>query len=213
MTISENKSYCSTYLDMLKTTIMENLPTTELINIVINENINRDCSDLDYLDSASINEIVNKYSLSRLSVSRLKAAFELGKRLFERKANYIETISGPEDIYNLLKARLAHALNEHFICITLDSKNMILSKSIIAKGSVDRCVVHPREIFYEAVKSLAVAVIIVHNHPTGETTPSEDDIKLTGRLCSAGKLIGIPVLDHVIIGRDSFGSFKERGLS
>jgi DNA repair protein RadC len=94
----------------------------------------------------------------------------------------------------------------------LDARNKLITKETISIGTINSSLVHPREVFEPAIRELAVAIILVHNHPSGDPTPSEDDIALTKRLIEAGKILGIEVTDHIIIGKNKYFSFKERGL-
>jgi len=137
------------------------------------------------------------------------ACFELGKRLLKGKAAglYLK----PEDVWQELKDIREHK-KEHFIIFYLDSRNQEIKREIISVGSLNANLVHPREVFEPAVKHLAAQVILAHNHPSGNPEPSEDDLTLNRRLVEAGQILGIEVVDHIIIARNGFLSFKEKGL-
>ena len=106
---------------------------------------------------------------------------------------------------------MKHLTQEHFVVLFLDTKSFVVSKKTIFIGSLNKAIVHPREVFKEAIKRSSASVICAHNHPSGDPTPSEQDIGLTHRLYEAGELIGIKLLDHLIIGDDQFVSLKEKG--
>ena len=121
------------------------------------------------------------------------------------------TISSPKDAYEMIKEQLEGLDREQFIIACLNTKNEPTNISVVAVGTLNKAIVHPREVFKEAIKRSAASVICAHNHPSGDPTPSEQDIGLTHRLYEAGELIGIKVLDHLIIGDDQFVSLKEKG--
>jgi DNA repair protein RadC len=128
----------------------------------------------------------------------------------ERKMRTTSKIKTPEDIYALVK-RYANARQEHFIVITLNQNLEPISVNIVTIGLVNRTIVHPREVFYRAVKDMASNVIVCHNHPSGKTEPSEEDLAITKRLCEAGELLGIKLLDHIIITKTGYYSFTKNG--
>ena len=121
------------------------------------------------------------------------------------------TISSPKDAYEMIKDQLQDLDREQFIIACLNTKNEPTNISVVSVGTLNKAIVHPREVFKEAIKRSAASVICAHNHPSGDPTPSEQDIGLTHRLYEAGELIGIKVLDHLIIGDDQFVSLKEKG--
>ncbi|OME02018.1 hypothetical protein BSK54_12490 [Paenibacillus odorifer] len=121
-------------------------------------------------------------------------------------------IRSPKDVYNLLEPELRFEKKEHFICLFLNTKNRLIFKEVISIGSLNAAIVHPREVFHAAIRRCSASLICAHNHPSGDPEPSIEDVNLTKRLITAGEIIGIEVLDHVIIGGDRFYSLKERGL-
>jgi DNA repair protein RadC len=141
----------------------------------------------------------------------LLASIELGKRLFQNKKVTIAQLLSPKDVFDNLKD-IRESKKEHFVVFFLDSRNQQIHREIISIGTINASLVHPREVFEPAVKYLAVQVILAHNHPSGELEPSEEDLTVNKRLVEAGKLLGIEVLDHIIVTKDSFSSFKENGL-
>lgn len=116
----------------------------------------------------------------------------------------------PDDVYRVVK-RYAKARREQFILITLDAEHKPISITIVSVGIVNRTIVHPREVFIRAIRDVASAIIVCHNHPSGELYPSQDDLNLTARLMEAGEVLGIPILDHLIIGKPGFLSLRGMG--
>lgn len=126
---------------------------------------------------------------------------------------YIDTkrFISPQQVYEMFRDLILET-KEHFLCIHLDGKNRILCLDRVAIGSLNQCVVHTREVMKSALLSSAAGIILLHNHPSGDPSPSKEDLAITKRLKEAGELIGIPVLDHIIIGDSQYVSFTERGL-
>ncbi|OCT14932.1 hypothetical protein A8709_12425 [Paenibacillus pectinilyticus] len=143
---------------------------------------------------------------------QIQAGIELGRRL--AKSTYEErvTIRSPKDIADLMSEELRYLQKEHFVCLFLNTKNHVIAQETLSMGSLNASIVHPREVFRAAIKRSSASIICVHNHPSGDPTPSPEDISLTGRLVEAGAIIGIEVLDHVIIGDQRFISLKEQGF-
>ena len=121
------------------------------------------------------------------------------------------TISSPKDAYEMIKDQLQDLDREQFIIACLNTKNEPTNISVVSVGTLNKAIVHPREVFKTAILSNAASIMAFHNHPSGETTPSQQDIQLTKRLYEAGELLGIKLLDHLIIGDGSFTSLKEKG--
>lgn len=120
------------------------------------------------------------------------------------------TITHPAIAYEALKGFVTRR-QEHFIVLTLRTNHEVIRRHVVTKGLLNRALVHPREVFYPAIKDNAAAIIVAHNHPSGNTEPSREDVEVTARLRSAGEILGIPVLDHVIVGRRGYYSFLEAG--
>ena len=162
---------------------------------------------------ASLEEMAQVKGIGVAKASQIKAAFELTNRL----ESYSESASKPlvktpEDVAGLVQGRLKGKKKEYFLALLLDTRNQLIKVAEISIGSLDSSIVHPREVFKEAVSASAASVIFTHNHPSGDTTASEDDIKLTQRLAEAGEIMGIDVLDHIIIGDKKYLSLKREGL-
>ena len=121
------------------------------------------------------------------------------------------TISSPKDAYEMIKEQLEGLDREQFIIACLNTKNEPTNITVVSVGSLNKAIVHPREVFKTAILSNAASIMAFHNHPSGETTPSQQDIQLTNRLYEAGELLGIKLLDHLIIGDGTFTSLKEKG--
>lgn len=163
------------------------------------------------LKNASIEEITAVKGIGQAKAVQLLAAVELGKRLAQQKTDDKFTIRSPKDAATYLMHDMTSLNQEHFVTLFLNVKNQILHKQTIFIGSLNASIVHPREIFREAVKRSAASIICAHNHPSGNPSPSTEDIDVTKRLYEAGLLMGIELLDHVIIGDHQFISLKEKG--
>ncbi len=162
---------------------------------------------------ASVEELSEVKGIGLAKAAQIKAAFELSNRLEGyAQAGDKQVAKTPEDVVGLVRARLKGKKKEFFLALLLDTRNQLIRIAEIAIGSLDTSIVHPREVFREAISASAAAVIFVHNHPSGDPEASEDDIKLTRRLAEAGELVGIEVLDHIIIGDRKFFSLKREGL-
>jgi DNA repair protein RadC len=150
--------------------------------------------------------------MSRASASRISASLELGLRLGARPLRAQQPIRSSRDVQALLGARLASAEREHFVALALDVKNRPLAQIEIAVGGLSSCALTPADAFRAVLKHAAAGVIFVHNHPSGEPTPSEEDVAMTRRLLAAGQMLGVRVIDHVVLGWDGYFSFLDAGL-
>jgi DNA repair protein RadC len=163
--------------------------------------------------SASLEELAQVKGIGPAKASQIKASFELANRLEgHSEPDKKKLVKTPEEVVSLVKGKLKDKKKEHFQVLLLDTRSKLIKISEVSVGSLDTSVVHPREVFKEAISASAASVIFVHNHPSGDPSPSEDDIKLTERLCQAGEVIGIDVLDHIIIGDNEYVSLKREGL-
>jgi len=170
---------------------------------------------LDQLSEASVEELKKIKGLGLAKACQLKACFEISKRLVKEESlikNKSVIIKSPKDIYLLLKEKIINFHKEYFIVVSLDNRNKVISINVVSIGTLNSSLIHPRETFETAIKNHAAAIIICHNHPSGELKPSEDDLVVTDNLIKAGKLLGIEVADHLIITKDGYFSFKERKL-
>jgi len=162
---------------------------------------------------ASVEELAQVKGIGIAKASQIKAAFELANRL----EGYPETgakplVKTPDEVVALVSGRLKGKKKEHFLALLLDTRNQLIKVAEISIGSLDTSIVHPREVFKEAISASAASVIFVHNHPSGDPEASEDDIELTKRLAQAGEIVGIDVLDHIIICDKKYLSLKREGL-
>ncbi|QOV13381.1 DNA repair protein RadC [Viridibacillus arvi] len=166
---------------------------------------------LHELKHAAIEEITSVKGIGEAKAIQLLAAIELGRRMSQQRIEDRYTIRSPQDAATYLMADMTALLQEHFVVLFLNVKNQIIHKQTIFIGSLNASIVHPREIFREAVKRSAASLVCAHNHPSGNPAPSPEDIEVTKRIQEAGYIIGIELLDHVIIGDHQFISLKEKG--
>jgi len=165
------------------------------------------------INNASVEELSQVRGIGIAKASQIKAAFELANRLEGyQEAGKKAPVKTPEDTVALVRGRLKGKRKEHFLALLLDTRNQLIKVSEISIGSLDTSIVHPREVFSEAISASAASVIFVHNHPSGDPEASEDDIKLTRRLAQAGEIVGIDVLDHIIVCDKKYLSLKREGL-
>ncbi|OZU89064.1 DNA repair protein RadC [Virgibacillus indicus] len=188
----------------------------DVLSVILGPSANTDIvqklSDypLNNLVDMTIEEIKGE-GLTHNQALTLHAAFLLSKRCRTGDKNHKYTIRSPEDAADYMMEEMRHLKQEHFVAVYLDTKNQVIHKKIVFIGSLNASIVHPRELFREAVKRSAASIIALHNHPSGSPTPSQEDIHVTRRLVESGKMIGIEILDHIIIGDRKFVSLKEKG--
>lgn len=165
---------------------------------------------LEDLKRMSVFELMNIRGIKEAKACTLIAAIELGKRLASLKKENKRIIQSAYDVYHDLFPSLAHLMQEHFMAIYLNTKSEVITKETIFIGTINQTLIHPREIFKTAIKLSASAVIFVHNHPTGDSTPSKADLRATETLIQASDLMGIDLIDHIIIGKGEFYSIKDQ---
>ncbi len=162
--------------------------------------------------AASLEELSTVRGIGLAKACQIKAAVELaGRAEGAGEGGNSVLVKTPEDVAGLVGGRLHDKKKEYFLALFLDTRNRLIRIAEISVGSLDSSIVHPREVFKEAVSASAASVIFVHNHPSGDTQPSDEDINLTRRLVDAGMLMGIDVLDHIIIGGRDYLSLKRTG--
>lgn len=200
----------------------ENLSDSELLAIVLktgtkNCNVNelaintiKELEGIENLKNTSLNTLLKIKGIGKAKAIELMSLSELSKRInkkivIEEKTKYIN----PNIIYNHNKHLFDNKMQEHFYCLYLNAKKQLIERKLLFMGTLNRSVVHPREIFKEAYKLSASSIICMHNHPSGDINPSNEDIILTNSLIKLGKLNGIPVVDHIIVGDDNYYSFFE----
>jgi len=195
----------------------------ELLAILINTG-RKGCSSLDIanellksveslkqLKALSINDLNKVKGIGLYKALILKAAFELGERMHSGSLDEKIQITSPQDVANFMMGKMEHLTQEKFIVLFLNSKNVVIKQKTIFIGTLNSSIVHPREIFSEAIKCASNAIVVLHNHPSGDTTPSKEDISATNRLRECGEILGIDLLDHIIIGDHTYMSMVEDG--
>ncbi|MEB6245176.1 RadC family protein [Staphylococcus xylosus] len=166
---------------------------------------------LKQLKALSINDLNKVKGIGLYKALILKAAFELGERMHSGSLEEKIQITSPQDVANFMMGKMEHLTQEKFIVLFLNSKNVIIKQKTIFIGTLNSSVIHPREIFSEAIKCASNAIVVLHNHPSGDTTPSKEDIRATNRLRECGEILGIDLLDHIIIGDHTYMSMLEDG--
>jgi len=164
------------------------------------------------LAQASFAELCQEKGIGPAKVTQIKAALELGRRLLVASPQERPQVRSPADAANLLMLEMSLLAQEQMRVILLDSKNRVLAIPTIYQGSLNTSLVRVGELFREAIRQNCAAIIVVHNHPSGDPTPSPEDVLVTKQIVEAGKLLDIEVLDHLVIGRQRYVSLKERGL-
>ncbi|HXG35352.1 MAG TPA: DNA repair protein RadC [Dehalococcoidia bacterium] len=202
----------------------EALSNGELLAILLRVGTNRESAisqanrllsryqGLSGLGRATFGELRSEYGVGEAKAAQIKAALELGKRLLATQPEERPTVKSPQEVANLLSGEMALLEQEHLRVIMLNTRNHVLSVREIYKGNVNSAVVRIGEIFRDPIRDQATAIIIVHNHPSGDPAPSPDDIALTARVYEAGNLLSIDLLDHVILARNGYFSLREHGL-
>ena len=164
------------------------------------------------LDARSVSELCEINSVGPAKAAQVKAALEIGKRMFAENVRIKEKIESCEDVYNLVGPYMRDLNREEFKIILLSTRNNLILEKTLFEGSLSESLVNTREIIKEALNQSAASIIFVHNHPSGDPTPSTEDKHITQRLVSACKLVGIKPLDHIVIGKNQYYSFAEQGL-
>ncbi len=202
----------------------ENLSNAELLALIIRVgNKNRTAVELSQdiynkfgglkaLNYLTVKQLKEMKGIGTAKAVQIRSVVELSKRIASLNREEKDIIKSPGDVVQLLMPELRYLTQEVFKLILLDIKNQIISIPLISKGGLSSSIVHPREVFKEAIKHSSAAMILAHNHPSGIPEPSRDDINITKKLIDAGKIIGIDILDHIIIGDGIFVSMKEKGF-
>jgi len=173
---------------------------------------------LEKISEASIEDLKTIKGIGLAKACQLKACFELARRWNNNLESRIQNSESrktekqmtPQHIYQKIRSKIVNYHKEHLLVISLDNRNKIIGIDTVSIGTLNSNLIHPRETFEVAIKRHAAQIILVHNHPSGELTPSKDDIKVTKSLISAGKILGIEVIDHLIISKDGYFSMKEK---
>ena len=202
----------------------EAMNTMELLAIILRTGVKGDSvlmtsqkllsefGNLQNIAQASVAEMCRVRGIGKAKAIQIKAALELGKRIEDPDYKPGYPVQTPEEAVKSVQSKLKGKRKEHFYILCLNTRNRVDETRQVSIGNLDSSIVHPREVFKDAISSLAAAVIFVHNHPSGDLEPSAEDINLTKRLIEAGELLGIPVLDHIIVGNKGYTSLKSRNL-
>ncbi|MFV0380195.1 MAG: RadC family protein [Anaerorhabdus sp.] len=164
------------------------------------------------LSKLTINDLKCVNGIKDVKATEILACFELAKRIsFEQGLNK-DVVKNPNDLINWLRKKIGNETQENFLAVYLNVRNHILGYRTLFKGTVDKSIVHPREVFKEALLLSSSKVMMVHNHPSGDLTPSNADIDLTDQMIDAAKLMGMEIIDHIIVSNEGYFSFKANGL-
>lgn len=166
---------------------------------------------LSKLSELSLEELAAIEGIGRVKAIEIQAMIELGKRINQSENLQKERVLSSETLGKQMMAELGHKQQEHLVAIYLDTQQQMISKKTIFIGSVNRSIAEPREILYHAVKSMATSIIIVHNHPSGSVTPSRNDLEFTDQLKKSCETLGLLLLDHLVVGKSNYFSFREEG--
>jgi DNA repair protein RadC len=197
--------------ELLALIVARGIPQKSVINIA-QELLNK-FKNIRSMARATLEELSEIKGIGIAKATQIKACFELAKRQdLESPELKKFTINTPQSVVRAVRASIKEKAKEHFKLILLTTRNKISGISTISIGTLDANLVHPREVFKDAISHNAASVILAHNHPSGDPEPSEDDLEITKRLVEAGKILGIEVLDHIIVTKNNFLSFKEKGL-
>ncbi len=202
----------------------DRISNTELLAIILRtgtrtqsalklaEHILARVSQLRELPLLTVEELMEIKGVGLAKGIQVKAALELGSRIASSFRQDSLTITSPKDVADMLMEQMRFYQKEYFKVLLLNTKNQVIASEIVSIGSLNTSIVHPREIFNIAIKRGCASIILAHNHPSGDPTPSKEDMEVTSRLVEAGEIIGIKVLDHLIIGEGRYYSFREGGL-
>jgi DNA repair protein RadC len=190
------------------------LSDTELLAVVLGSgrrgcNV-MDCAGLPGIFNSGLRELARHEGVGMVKAVRIQCALEMGRRIITGGLE-LTHVGTPESVWRLLLPEIAGLQKEEFRVLVLNNKNRVLKRSVISVGTVSEALVHPREIFRDAIREGGSAIIVSHNHPSGVLTPSREDIAATERIAGAGAILGIPLLDHVIVSDSSWCSMKEEG--
>ena len=195
--------------ELLALVIGRGIPKKSVMNIA--QELLAKFGNVKAISQATIEELSQIKGIGLAKAAQIKACFELGKReeLEPELKNF--DIKNPEAVVKAIRASIKDKAKEHFKLILLNPRNKIIGISTISIGTLNASLVHPREVFKDAITHSAASVVLAHNHPSGDPEPSEDDIEITKKLVESGKILGIEVIDHIIIGKNDYYSFKAKG--
>lgn len=164
------------------------------------------------LANRSVADLVRLDGIGSATASRIVAACELARRLQRERRDRGPVLASPRAVWRHLALELRDRERERFLSLCLDSRNQLVREHVVSLGSLNASIVHPREVFKPALSCSAAAIVIVHNHPSGDPAPSREDREVTRVIAEAGRLLDVPLHDHVIVGADSYFSFRDAGL-
>lgn len=203
----------------------ENLSNEELLSIILKTGTKgmsvkevslkllEEINDIKNLKDIGVNRMMELNGIGRVKAIELKAAIELGRRVYSDNIELeVVKLNSPENIYNYFYSLFYDKKQEYFYCIYVDTKGKYIDKKCLFIGTINNSVVHPREIFKEAYLLSANGIICIHNHPSGDVNPSKEDIMITRKIKEIGIIHGINLIDHIIIGKDSYYSFYDNNL-
>lgn len=201
----------------------ESLSNAELLGVILRtgsreENVVNLCNrilkeyNIKQLSLANVTRLTQVHGIGKAKAAQIAAVFELARRLETFVEEPKRKICSPKDVYVLMYPKMREQKKEKFITLCLDTKNQVLKEEVVSIGSLNASIVHPREVFKSALMESSASVIMVHNHPSGDPSPSREDIMVTEKMVEGGKLLGIDVLDHIIIGDGKYVSLKDEGF-
>lgn len=208
--------------ERLKRVGVQNLSDSELLSILLKTGTKKknvtDLSNellkiypISNLTNASIHSLTSIDGIGEVKAMELLSAIELGKRIFLKEKKELRKMKTPEQIYHHTKYLFYDLKQEYFYSLYFNNKQELIGEKLLFMGTINRSVTHPREIFKEAYLLSASSIVVIHNHPSNDLTPSKEDIHFTDTLVSLGSLQGIPVIDHLIVGNNKYYSFYEHG--
>lgn len=168
--------------------------------------------NIEELKDITINRLLAVKGIGFVKAIEVMATIELGRRIYVEKEKVVKKCSSPSDIYEMNKYLFKNKKQEYFYCLYLNSKNELVERKLLFMGTVNKSVVHPREVFKYAYLSSASGIVCMHNHPSGDVSPSRDDIMFTKALVEVGRVQSIPILDHIVVGNEGYYSFSDHGL-
>jgi len=180
--------------------------------VALAQRVLKEAGGLRHIPDMSVPEMTRVKGIGKAKALQIHAGIELGRRLSQLRQGDKPVIRSPRDAAELLMEELRYLQKEHFVVLFLNTKNRLIGKETLSVGSLNASLVHPREVFRSAIKRGSASIICAHNHPSGDPSPSKEDIALTNRLVDAGNIIGIELLDHLVIGDGIFVSLKEQGV-
>ncbi|MCK4339886.1 MAG: DNA repair protein RadC, partial [Candidatus Cloacimonetes bacterium] len=180
--------------------------------LTVAQNLLAHFGNLNNMKNASIEELKKVKGIGFATACKLQAAFKLGEKAELHITKFGEKIEGPESVFKLLRNEIGNKKKESFYILSLTTRNNLIGVDKVSTGTLSASLAHPREVFLPAIKNSSASVIIVHNHPSGDPQPSEDDLEITKRLVESGKILGIDVIDHIIVAKNNYFSFKDKRL-